>query len=82
MFIFPKFWRALFSCHLRFEICPFVLLPKITDLVRNTKLLQIIWVNKHFHRQYTCIEVCEVNIIKIERMKVAKISFWDKSGLQ
>ena len=78
---FMKIWRALFSCYIRFEISLFALLPTMTDLVRNTELPQIIWVNKHFHRQYTCIEICEINIIKIEWMKVACIFFWDKNGL-
>ena len=26
MFVFPKIWRALFSCYLRFEIHPFALI--------------------------------------------------------
>ena len=78
---FMKIWRALFSCYIHFENSLFALLPTMTDLVRNTELPQIIWVNKHFHRQYTCIEICEINIIKIEWMKVACIFFWDKNGL-
>ena len=26
MFVFPKIWRALYSCYLRFEIHPFAIL--------------------------------------------------------
>ena len=29
MFALRKIWRVLFSCYLRFGICPFALLPTI-----------------------------------------------------
>ena len=33
MFVFRKIWRALYSCHTRFEICPSALLPMSSSQV-------------------------------------------------
>ena len=39
MFVFQKTWRALFSCYLRFEIGPFVLLLTNCENHRGIKLI-------------------------------------------
>ena len=39
MFVFQKTWRALFSCYLRFEIGPFVLLTTNCENHRGIKLI-------------------------------------------
>ena len=37
MFVFREIWRGLFSFNLRFEICPFILLPT------NSSKVGLLW---------------------------------------
>ena len=39
MFAFRKIWRALYSCYLRFEIRPFVILPTKLTLSEKHKIV-------------------------------------------
>ena len=54
MFVFQKIRHALFSCHYRFEICPFALLPILDPFVSKVATPELL-VNayKSFYKAVT-----------------------------
>ena len=54
MFVFQKIRRALFSCHHRFEICSFAVLPILDPFVSKVATPELlIKVYKSFYKAVT-----------------------------
>ena len=71
MFIFWKIWRALLSRYLRFEICPFILLPTVSRFVSFVySTIDVIFLSKK------CVMSRDFKFWRMKNYKLLRICLW------